>query len=65
MLDQHVGGAEAFLVFEVVGNDRFAGPQGKSRRRFHVCSEADNTDDAGIPADAGLHQEAVFLRDIA
>ena len=40
---------------------RRANPAGES----HVCSDAGHTDDAGIPANAGLHQEAVFLRDIA
>ena len=49
----------------MIGNDGLARPQGKSRRRSQVNADAGHAHDAGIPADAGLDQEAVFLRDIA
>src|SRR4249920_1648829 len=44
---------EALFDFEMIGNDRFASTQGKSRRRSKISADACNTDDSRIPPDSG------------
>jgi len=52
------------LDFAMIGNDRFASTQGKSRRRSKIGADACNTDDSRTPPHSGANNEAVFLRNI-
>ena len=53
--------SEALFYLEMIGNDRFAGTQGKSRRRSKISADACNTDNSWIPPQSGTNKEAVFL----
>ena len=43
MLFEYVRRSEAFFDFEMIGNNRLAGSQGKSRRRSKISADACNT----------------------
>ena len=60
MLDQEFRRPEALLVFEMVGNHRLAGMQGKTGRRGEIGAHAGRPDNAFIPPDSSAHQQAVL-----
>src|SRR6266436_8102092 len=64
VFQQQLRNPETIFAAQMVGNDRLAGTQGKPRRRFGVRADRRLADDAGLPADAGAHQQAVCSRKI-
>src|ERR1700738_5743090 len=64
MLLENLRRSEALLVFQMIGNDRFARAQGKARRRGEISPDARNPDNSWTPANTGANEEAVLGRDI-
>src|SRR5262249_4400252 len=64
MLDEKFWCPEALFVFEMIGDDRSAGTQGESRRRFEIGPDPGDPDNAHIPTDARADQKAIFRRDV-
>ena len=61
---EQIGRPKALLVFELVGDDGFAGAQSKSRRQLQVGTDRGSTDQAFIPADTAAQEEAVLARQV-
>src|SRR5262245_6258831 len=64
VLDEKLRCPEALFVFEMIGDDRPAGAQGESRRRFEFGADPRDPDNAHIPTDARADQKAIFRRDV-
>ncbi len=64
VLDQEFRRPEALLVFEMIGNHRLAGMQGKACRRCEIGADAGRPDNAFVPANTGPHQQPVLSRHI-
>ena len=60
VLLKHCGRSETLFDFEMIGNNRFAGSQGISRRRSKISADACDTDDSWTPPDSGADKESVF-----
>src|ERR1700730_18942103 len=64
VLLEYFGRSEALFDFEMIRNNRFAGSQGKSRRRSKISADSCNTYDSWMPSHSGTNKEAVFRRNI-
>ena len=64
VLLKNFGRSEALFVFKMIGDHRFAGSQGKPRRRSKISPDSRNSDDSRIPSNPGTNEEAVFRRNI-
>ena len=64
MLHEQVGRPEALFVFEMIGDDGLARPQGKAGRGCEVGAHGRDADDARTPAHSRPHEEVVLGRNV-
>ncbi len=64
MLHEQVGRSEALFLFEMIGDDGLARPQGKPRRRCEVGAHGRDPDDARTPAHSRPHDKVILGRDV-